>query len=99
MDRQKINTVQLRWFFIDPPKPVGHKIEWGGLKFNDHRRFPPVPVDPPRSHYQKYLWSRWETGEIFASQVIPSQWNRGGSAVGMKACQKGAELNFNPSHS
>ena len=30
-------TVQLRWFFIDPPKPVGHKIEWGGLKFNDHR--------------------------------------------------------------
>ena len=48
---------------------------------------------------KKYLWSRWETGEIFASQVIPSQWNRGGSAVGMKACQKGAELNFNPSHS
>ena len=30
-------TVQLRWFFTDPPKPVGHKIEWGGLKFNDHR--------------------------------------------------------------
>ena len=92
-------TVQLRWFFTGPPKPVGHKIEWGGLKLNDHRWFPPVPVDPPRSHYQKYLWSRWETGEIFASQVIPSQWNRGGSAVGMKACQKGAELNFNPSHS
>ena len=21
------NTVQLRWFFTDPPKPVGHKIE------------------------------------------------------------------------
>ena len=37
--------------------------------------------------------------KFFASQVIPSQWNRGGSAVGMKACQKGAELNFNPSHS
>ena len=30
-------TVQLQWFFTDPPKPVGHKIEWGGLKFNDHR--------------------------------------------------------------
>ena len=30
-------TVQLRCFFTAPPKPVGHKIEWGGLKFNDHR--------------------------------------------------------------
>ena len=40
-----------------------------------------------------------KTGDVFASQVIPSQWNRGGSAVGMKACQKVAELNFNLSHS
>ena len=52
-------------------------------------------MDPPRSRYQKYVWSRWGTGEIIASQVILSQWNRGGSAVGMKACQKGAELNLN----
>ena len=34
---EESSTVQLRWFFTDPPKPVGHKIEWGGLKFNDHR--------------------------------------------------------------
>ena len=40
-----------------------------------------------------------KVGETGIHQVIPSQWNRGGSAVGMKACQKGAELNFNPSHS
>ena len=33
----KQGTVQLRWFFTDPPKPVGHEVEWGGLKFNDPR--------------------------------------------------------------
>ena len=35
--RKMLRTVQLRCFFTAPPKPVGHKIEWGGLKFNDHR--------------------------------------------------------------
>ena len=47
--------VQLKWVFSDPPEPVGHEIEWGGLKFNDHRWFPPVRVGPPRSCYLSYF--------------------------------------------